>query len=189
MDRNIYTFMSNSQKDRRIGFQAAHTMLSEHFINGSISYFRTDGFIHAPLQVLKEKQCDKFLLECIENTPYVDISDIDDVGYVDIKADRYMLAWILKAASPAELCNHAPLIIADYAKNPDKEILEPEDIYLGINHNIEIRDAMQEQSNGVDFSFDEYLKDTSVELRLENNTLSFANRLEAKKETSVNFSM
>lgn len=155
-------------RDGRVGFQAGATALQRAYEKRHISYYRTDGIAHRPIEILDHRNIDPFLKEMIEKEPDYEITELAN-GSVIIKADRFMIPYFLKLATPSEYIRETATILHDIAigKINVKEIKPPKNIFIGLEHyknQLELKTKRKKLEN---FTLEQFLRKVCKKITLE----------------------
>lgn len=166
--KTIYTFASNLMRDGRVGFQAGATALQRAYEKRHISYYRTDGIAHRPIEILDQRNIDPFIKQMIEEEPDYEITKLPN-GNIMIKADRFMIPYFLKLATPSEFIRETATILHDMATNKIniKEIKPPKNIFIGLEHyqkQLELRTKRRKLEN---FTLEQFLRKVCKKITLE----------------------
>lgn len=169
----IFSYLSNSKNSGQLGLQAASTAITREFEKGRTSYFRTDGFFHSPLKILKEKGIDPLVAEAIRNKPKVSIEEFD--GSYFINADKYMLTYMLNIASPFEFLTQGSAFQEQFAKKKKKPMDyedEPENMFVGLEQRLQEYQMLNKRDALPDFNFENFIQECSARIKAKENEIS-----------------
>jgi hypothetical protein len=132
---NTFTFCS-AAKINKIDPENAFDRLKEEFSKGNVTYPRSDGTTHMPIEILNPFRVNKEIIKIMQTKPLYEKDD----GY--IYGDVYTLTGALFLSTPASLIEDIkkaekitpPKKINPYIGLKRKEFFENEALYIDINN-------------------------------------------------------
>lgn len=188
MKSTIYSYLSNIKASGQLGIQGGATAIAREFEKGRTTYFRTDGFFHAPLRVLKDKGIDPLVYDAITAKPNLTVERAGDSYYV--AGDKFMLSYALNLASPYEFITQGATIIEDFAKkNKKPKDFEdvPESLFIGLEQRLDEYKMLNNRAELPDFKFSEFIQECSARIKVKENVIDQKDVASVSKRIPVKF--
>ena len=163
-------YLSNSTSSG-ISAKQSYDMLVNEFRKGNISYPRSDGKNHLPIEILQPSLINHQVKNWLEKEPTFEVQEVDQDNIM-VRGDFFILNEYLKLSTPAT-------IVTDYEKCCRLNYKKEENKYIGLEHNIYEQDMYNERIPLQNFSFEDILLDAvafELDIPLEELEIYFVER-------------